>query len=160
MTSNIVNEQFVTEEDEAKRKSFYDPLPKSNVKTMSDMNKTVKIRAKNFSLSGEATYLRLLAVNSTKRLPQQRVLLFENATVPLSLLVNDGTPLPCVKSYFMHKPEDLLPGEKITSIAEADAIISQGHAVIQMIGSWGKWSRAGDIQRYGRQRPQALSSQM
>ena len=37
-----MNERLVTEKDEAKSKKFYDPLPKSNVKTMSEMNKTVK----------------------------------------------------------------------------------------------------------------------
>ena len=71
----------------------------------------------------------------------QRVLLFENAAVPLSLFADDGTPLSCVKSQFMYKLEDLLPGEKITSVAEADAIIFDGHAVIQMIGSGASGTR-------------------
>ena len=35
----------------------------------------------------------------------------------------------------MTKLEDLIPGEKITSINETDAIIFEGHAVIQMLGS-------------------------
>ena len=69
MASNFVNEQLVSERDENTGKSFYDPLQRSNVRTMSEMNKSVKVRAKNISLSGEATYLWLLAVNATKPVP-------------------------------------------------------------------------------------------
>ena len=65
----------------------------------------------------------------------RRVLSFENAVVPLRLFAGDGTPLSCVKSQFMTKLEDLIPGEKITSVNETDAIISDGHAVIQMLGT-------------------------
>lgn len=45
-------------------KSLFDPMPRSNIKTMSEMNKKVKVKAKNVSVNGEVMYLCLLDVNS------------------------------------------------------------------------------------------------
>ena len=72
-------------------------------------------------------------MNATKQVPLQRVLSFENAAVPLSLFADDGTPLSCVKSQFMQKLEELVPGEKITSVQIVDAVIFDGHAIVQML---------------------------
>ena len=59
MASKFVKERLVKEGNEttSSSKSYYDPIQKSNVKSMVEMNKSVKIRARNISLSGEATYL-------------------------------------------------------------------------------------------------------
>ena len=54
----------------------------------------------------EVTYLRLMAVNSLKNVPLQRVLAFENTPVPVSLFNEDGTLVTCKKSDFMHKLEE------------------------------------------------------
>jgi hypothetical protein len=61
-------------------------------------------------------YLKLLAANAQKKVPLQRVLSFENAPVPLSLFAEDGTMTTCAKSDFMLKLEELIPGDKVTSI--------------------------------------------
>ena len=58
-------------------------IPKANVKTMTNMQKTVKVMSKTVVMNGEVMYLRLLAVKSFKKVRLQRVLSFENA--PLSL---------------------------------------------------------------------------
>lgn len=91
MLSKFVQERLAPEEGGTPRKSFFDPLPRSNVKTMSELNKTVKVHNKNISLNGEVMYLRLLAVNAMKKVPLQRVLSFENSPVPLSIFADDGS---------------------------------------------------------------------
>ena len=46
MATNFVNEQLLSDDSEnLPKKSFFDPLPRSNIKTMSEMNKALKVRA-------------------------------------------------------------------------------------------------------------------
>lgn len=71
------------------KRSFYDPLPRSKMKTMSDMQKTARINTKNVSMNGEVMYLRLMAVNAKKKVPLQRVMSYNNYPVPLSLFLDD-----------------------------------------------------------------------
>ena len=79
-------------------------------------------------------YLRLLAVNAIKRVPLQRVMAFENTPVPLSIFNDDGTMVTCKKSDTMHMLEELVPGDKITSLDKhVDAVIYDGHAIIQSL---------------------------
>ena len=127
-----MSERLVTKDGaDGPEKSLYAPLPRSSIKTMKDMSKSVKVRSRNVAICGESMYLRLLAVNTTiKKVPLERVMSFENAPVPLSMFTDDGTMLAGTKSEFMHKLEDTLPA-KVTSIATADTIIFDGHAVIQ-----------------------------
>ena len=42
------------------------------------------------SVNGEEMYLRLLAINAYEKVPLERVLAFENATVPLCLFCDNG----------------------------------------------------------------------
>ena len=115
-------------------KSFYDPLPRSNIKTMTDMRKKVKIRSKHISINGEVMYLRLLAVNSVKKVPLNQVMSFKNAPVPVSLFNEDGTMTQSTKSDFMHKLEETIAGNKMTRLeSDVNAIIFDGHAVIQTL---------------------------
>ena len=51
-------------------------------------------------------YLRLLAINAYKHVPLQRVMPFENTTVPLSLFTDAGEMVSPMKSDFMHKLEE------------------------------------------------------
>lgn len=84
MASQFVSEQLMPVEDGSKpKKSFYDPLSQSNVKTTSEMKKTVRVHTKDISLNAEVMYLRLLAVNAVKQVPLQRVMSFGKAPVPL-----------------------------------------------------------------------------
>lgn len=131
---SFVKERLVKEEDQEKpNKSLYDALPRSNVKTMTDMKKSVKVKAKNVSMNGEVMYLRLLAVNALKKVPLKRVMSFENAPVPLSMFTDTGSMVSCAKSQFMHKLEEMIPGDKITAIASCDAMVFDGHAIIQTL---------------------------
>ena len=83
MAKTLMKERFIKVEGQEKpRKSFYDPLPKPNVKTMADMQKTVKVKTKSVVMNGEVMYLRLLAVNSFKKVPSEKVLSVENAQTP------------------------------------------------------------------------------
>ena len=41
-------------------------------------------------MNGEEMYLRLLAINAYNKVPLERVLAFENATMPLSLFCDNG----------------------------------------------------------------------
>ena len=65
------------------RTSLYDPLTRSNVKTMSLMKQTVRVKTKDLSMDAEVMYIRLLAMNTHKRVPLKRVMAFENSPVPL-----------------------------------------------------------------------------
>ena len=133
MALNFVQDRLIPEQGGKPRKSLYDPIPRSNVKTMSDMNKSVKVHNKNVSLNGEVMYLRLLAVNALKKVPLHRVLSFENSPEPLSIFADDGSSLTCVKSQFMQKLEMLLPGDKVISVSGSDTIIFDGHAITQKL---------------------------
>ena len=46
---------------------------------MKDMIKTTKLAAKQVSMNAEVMYLRLLAINASKKVPLLRVLSFENS---------------------------------------------------------------------------------
>ena len=116
MTQSFMKERFIKLEGQDKpQKSFYDPLPKANIKTMADMQKTVKVKDKNVVMNEEVMCLRLLAVNSFKKVSLERVLSFENAPVPLSIFNDDGSMATCAKSGFMHKLEGMYE-DKVTSV--------------------------------------------
>ena len=92
--------------EEKAAKSFYAPLPRCNVKTMTEMKKTVTVKDKRVTINGEVMYLRLMSVNARKKMPLTRVMSFENAPVPLSLFSEDGTMHSSKKSEFMHRIEE------------------------------------------------------
>ena len=81
------------------RTSLYDPLTRSNVKTMSLMKQTVRLKTKDLSMDVEVIYIRLLAMNTHKRVPLKRVMAFENSPVPHE----EGVIQSCTKADFMHK---------------------------------------------------------
>ena len=136
-TSSNLLQKFIEERlvdgKTGKKKSFYDPMPRSSVKTMADMKKTVRINNKNVPIDPEVMYLRLLALNSIKKAPLQRVLSYENAPIPPSLFNESGIITSCVTSDFMHKLEELVSGERIIQVDGCDALIFDGHAVIQSL---------------------------
>ena len=134
LVEKFVEERCVVQEDGKTQKSFYAPLTRSRVKTMSDMNKTISVKGKKVGMNGEAMYVRLLAINSKKKVPASRVMSFENSPVPLSIFQDDGTMIGADrKADFLHKLEGLIPGRKITAINGADAIIFDAHAVIKAL---------------------------
>lgn len=68
MMNTFLRERLIGTEN-GERKSLYDPLSRSNVKTMSSMKQTARIKKKDVSMDGEVMYIRLLAMNSHKRVP-------------------------------------------------------------------------------------------
>ena len=133
MANSFMKERFMKLDGQEKpQKSFYNPLPKANVKTMTNMQKTVKFMSKTVVMNGEVMYLSLLAVKSFKKIRLQRVLSFENAPEPLSIFNEERSFVSCVKSNFMHKLETMYDG-KVTSIASTDCIICDAMAAIQML---------------------------
>jgi hypothetical protein len=134
MANQFVNDHLIGDEG-CGRKSIYDTLSRSNIKTMTDMKKTVKISNKDVSFDGEMMYLRLLAVNAQKRVPIQRVMSFENSPVPLSMFTEEGLIATCNKSDYMHKLEELVPGDGIAAVDLCDTIIFDGHAIIQALST-------------------------
>ena len=54
---------------------------------MADMQKTLIVKAKSAAINGEVMYLCLLAVNSLRMEPLERVLFSKNAPAPLTILM-------------------------------------------------------------------------
>ena len=131
MAERFVTERLVPRENQSSSvKSFYAPLQRANIKTMVQMNKKVRMRSKDVSISGEDMYLRLLAINASKRVPLERLISYEDTAVPLSIFSDDGGILSGTKSVFMQKLESILPNEPITSITNADAVIVDANATL------------------------------
>ena len=61
---------------------FLQSIPKANVKTMPDIQKTVILKAKGIAMNGEEMYFCLFAINSLNMVPLERILSSENATTP------------------------------------------------------------------------------
>ena len=74
-----------------------------------------------------------MALNAKKKVPINRLMSFENSAVPLSMFTEDGSMCSTPKSEFLHKLEGLITEKKITQICDADCIIVNGHAIIQML---------------------------
>lgn len=78
----------------------------------------------------------ILAVASYFLEPGHRLLplnLTGRVNVPLSLFTDTGAMIPCAKQQFLHRLEDSIPGEKITGIRGADALLLDAHAVTQSL---------------------------
>ena len=58
-------------------KSFYNPVTRNKVKTMSDAKTAVRCKTKDIPMNGEEMYLRLF--NAYKKVPPEQVLTFENS---------------------------------------------------------------------------------
>ena len=100
---------------------------------MKNMIKTTKLAVEQVSMNAEVMYLRLLAINATKKVPLVRVLSFKNSPVRLSMFKEDGTMIISKKSEFMHRLETLVPN-KITKISEiVDATVYDGPTVIKLL---------------------------
>lgn len=79
-------------------------------------------------------YLRLPSINSFKEVSLERVMSFENSSVPLSLFTDDGMMCTTKKFDFMAKLEELVPNETIVqNISDIDCILFDGMAVIQIL---------------------------
>lgn len=98
---------------------------------MSENKKKIPKKHTN-NINSEVMFQRLLAVNSYKKIPMERVFAFENTPVPSSIFNEDGTLIKCKKSDFMAMLEGLLPN-KITHISKADTIIFDGMAIVQLL---------------------------
>lgn len=129
LLSKFVRERFVEPDqgEDRERKSVYDSLPRSNVKTMAGMKKSVRVKKRAVTMDGEIKYLRLLPVNSRKKVPLSRVMSIENAPIPLSMFTEDGKMISCAKSQLVPCLEGLTESENIVSIPSCDAVIFYGH---------------------------------
>ena len=58
----------------------------------------MKCKSKDVVICGEEMYIRLLAINSFKMVPLERVMSLEYAPVPLSLFDNNGKMIANKKS--------------------------------------------------------------
>ena len=132
MAADFIKQRLIPSEDGMPHKSFFDPLLKSGIRTMTEIQKTVPVQSKNVTINGEVIYLRLLAMNTFKKVPLERVMSFENAPFPLIMFSDDGSMISCTKSDFMCKLESLLEN-KTVSIQSADCIIFDAMATIQML---------------------------
>ncbi len=60
LAQKLVSERLVIDEGKGKpTKSMHDPLPRSGVKTMTDLSKPVKVRQKSIVINSQIMYLRL-----------------------------------------------------------------------------------------------------
>ena len=137
LLEQFVDERFITQSGQDEPvKSFYEPVARSKVKTMSNAKITVRCKTKDIPMNGEEMYLRLLAINAYKKVPLERVLSFENATVPLSLFCDNGKMGTTKKSDFLDKLEGLTgPETVLRTVKDVDSIVHvfDGMAVIQML---------------------------
>lgn len=94
----------------------------------------IKTKSKEVPIDGEEMYLRLPSINSFKKVSLERVMSFENSSVPLSLFTDDGMMCTTKKSDFMAKLEELVPNETIVqNVSDIDCILFDGMAVIQIL---------------------------
>ena len=71
---------------------------------MTEMQNTVHVQSNTVTINGAVMYLRLRAM-SFKMVPRERVLLFENASVPHSMFNDARSMISCTKVDLMHKLE-------------------------------------------------------
>ena len=123
---------FSVENTDQPKKSFHAPLKKCITKTMAEINHKVKIKNKEVNMDCEAMYMRIMAVNTRKKIPAKYVMSFENTSVPAALFKEDGSLLlPKNKAEFLHMLEGLLPAQ--VSVPTANCIIFDGHAVMRKL---------------------------
>ena len=60
MASYFMKERLIPSDGDKPLKSFYDPLPKSGVKTMANMQMTVRVQSSNMTINEVVMYLRVL----------------------------------------------------------------------------------------------------
>ena len=79
-------------------------------------------------------YLKLFSINTFKKVSLERVMSFENSSVPLSLFTDDGMMSTTKKSDVMGKLEDFVSNDQILhKISSVESILFDGMAVIQML---------------------------
>ena len=62
---NFMKKHLIPSENNMPLNRYYDPLPKSDIKVMTEMQKTVRsIQFNSVTINGEVMYLRLFAINS------------------------------------------------------------------------------------------------
>ena len=61
---NVTKKHLIPSENNMPLKSYYDLLPKSDIKVMTEMQKTVHIQFNSITVNGEVMYLRPFAMNS------------------------------------------------------------------------------------------------
>ena len=61
---NFTKKHLIPSENNMPLKGYYDPLPKSDIKVMTEMRKTVRIQFNSITVNGEVMYLRIFAMNS------------------------------------------------------------------------------------------------
>ena len=61
---NFTKKHLIPSENNTPLKSYYDPLPKSDIKVMTEMQTTVRINFNSVTINGEVMYLKLFAINS------------------------------------------------------------------------------------------------
>lgn len=136
MAEDFVKDRLIPDDQGKTNKSFYDPMTRAKIKTMTPASaKAAKPKELAKAVPGEVRYMRLMALNARKKVPRERVMAFENAHVPLSLFSDEGVMFECKKSVFMQKLEALLPGDPLTSIPGADAMIIDGNAILHTLKS-------------------------
>ena len=69
MATDFIKQRLMPSEDGMPHKSFYDLLPKSGIRTTTEMQKTVHVQSKNVTINGEVMYLRLRVMNALKKSP-------------------------------------------------------------------------------------------
>ena len=61
---NFTKRHLIQSENNMPFKGYYDPLPKSDIKVMTEMQKAVGTQFNSVTFNGEVMYLRLFAMNS------------------------------------------------------------------------------------------------
>ena len=86
MIKRFVKRILIIDENGATQKSFFDPLQICNIKIMTDTGKAAAVKSKTVHIDADVLFQRLLAINTYKKVLAERVFLFENTPVPVSLI--------------------------------------------------------------------------
>ncbi|XP_060579912.1 uncharacterized protein LOC132736731 [Ruditapes philippinarum] len=132
LMNKFISERLIVKPDgtDPPLKSFHSPMTRNKILTMTEPKKRTQTKQQLKTISSEVMFQRLLAVNSYKKVSQERVFAYENTAVPTSMFSEDGSMLKCKKSDFMQMLENLLQ-DQTTSIRNVDTLLLDAMASVQ-----------------------------
>jgi hypothetical protein len=132
--------------------SFYGPIKRSNIKTISDMNKKTKLKCRSGetvqgNINPELIFRRALALTTCRDdVTVEKLLSFPIGPIPTSLFHDDSTMRKCVKVDLTHELErEVYPSFTLPSFDKTlTVLIRDGMGIIQSLDVK-KFSNFGDL---------------
>jgi len=133
--------QFTKERlGDEKKRNFWDPIPKTVVKTFSAMRKCLSSdKDRKIMIDTEVLFRRLLAVSKNRDVDMRKVLSYELAAVPPSMFHDDGSMRKTNKADLAKKLEAntdeilVLPRQNSPTSSQSAAYLIDGMAMCQAL---------------------------